>query len=553
MSTPSLRNLSSILGRLKPFESNANNSAASALDRLEQAMSSTPQVERTPAAPPMQYPPSGYTVEDDSVDTVEAPPQRIDNRSEPAGEAAPAYVPPPPPEPVPPPTFESSEKLEEVAKQFSGPRDQPLNELRPPVPETMEHTGLSSKLIEQLIVKLIYYRGGMVGRELAEELGLQFSVIDVILDELKRNHHVTVKSSLGVGMISARFELSDSGRVIARDYIELNAYAGRAPVPLYQYVDIVRRQKQRDSWLTMDMLKEAYQHMVVTDLILNQIGPAVNSGKSFLIYGMPGNGKTFLAEALHHLDKSMIYIPYAIEHQGLIIQMFDPLYHTPEDTPISEILSITTESYDRRWFRSRRPFIVSGGELTLDALDLSYNATAKTYDAPLHMKANNGIYLVDDFGRQKVTPTEVLNRWIIPMERRIDFLTCQNGSKMHVPFEVFLVFSTNLKPDDLGDEAFLRRIQYKMLMRSPDEYEFAAIFKKYAESQGLSVTPKLIVDFLEKYYRNKKKPKRRCHPRDILTHAIDIIRFERRDWLLTQEVLDHAFESCFVAVDEEMS
>ena len=219
---------------------------------------------------------------------------------------------------------------------------------------------------------------------------------------------------------------------------------------------------------------------------------------------------------------------------------------------VSSSISNLSGAHDRRWFRSRRPFIVSGGELTLETLDLSYNAVAKTYDAPLHMKANNGIYLIDDFGRQKVTPAEVLNRWIIPMERRIDFLSFQNGSKMHVPFEVFLVFSTNLKPNDLGDEAFLRRIQYKMLMKSPDEFEFASIFKKFAESQGLSTTPKMIVDFLEKHYRKAKKARRRCHPRDILTHAVDIIRFERRPWELTTEVLDHAFESCFVAVDEEI-
>ncbi len=502
MDTSSLRSLSSILNRKKPIT-----------EAIPVAIGSGP--------------PSGYTVhkEDQEGRGEEQSSAHLESHIEEAAE------------------------IKNVSTTIANPE-----ELRPPTPESIEHTGLSVKLIEQLIIKSIYYHGDMLGRELSSELGLQFSVIEHIIDALKRNHYVLVKSSLGVGTISSRLELSDAGRELAREYIDSNAYSGKAPVPLYQYVDIVGRQKAREAWLTMDMLKDCYKHMVVTDQILGQIGPAVNAGKSFLIYGMPGNGKTYLAEALHHLDKTMIYIPYAIEHQGLIIQMFDPLYHTPEEAP-SDAASNSSISdagaHDRRWFRSRRPFIVSGGELTLETLDLSFNAVAKTYDAPLHMKANNGIYLIDDFGRQKVTPAEVLNRWIIPMERRVDFLTFQNGTKIHVPFEVFLVFSTNLKPEGLGDEAFLRRIQYKMLMKSPDEYEFASIFKKYAESQGLTSTPKMIVDFLEKNYRKTKKPRRRCHPRDVLTHAIDIIRFERREWELTPEVLDHAFHSCFVSVDED--
>ena len=535
MDPSSLRSLSSILARNKPASKDSLSALAGRL--AEEPLA-------TVYTKPKVSPPSGYTIDDEEEQTP----------------APKAYAPivPPPPGPVADP-----DEDEEDEETFSAPASIPLigsppqsiglGELKPPTPESIEHTGLSAKLIEQLIVKMIYYRGQIVGHELAAELGLQFSVIDGIMDQLKSSYHIIVRSSLGMGMISSRFELTDSGRTLAREYIETSAYSGKAPVPLFQYVDIVRRQKQRDSWLNMDMLKDCYKHMVVTDQILNQVGPAVNAGKSFLIYGMPGNGKTYLAEALNNLDKTMIYIPYAIEAQGMIIQLYDPLYHTPEDTTADEPSSMSNAgAHDRRWFRSRRPFIVSGGELTLDTLDLSYNSQAKSYDAPLHMKANNGIYLIDDFGRQKVTPAEVLNRWIIPMERRVDFLSFQNGTKMHVPFEVFLVFSTNLKPDDLGDEAFLRRIQYKMLMRSPDDFEFASIFKRFAESQNLPTTPKLIVDFINRQYRKSKKAKRRCQPRDILTHAIDIIRFERREWELTPDVLDKAFESCFVQVDEEM-
>jgi hypothetical protein len=324
------------------------------------------------------------------------------------------------------------------------------------------------------------------------------------------------------------------------------------PVPLYQYAEMVRHQKQGDGWLTMEALRDAYKHMVVTEDLLNAIGPAVNSGKSFLIYGQPGNGKTFLAEALFNVDPSYIYVPHAIECQGMIIQMFDPVYHHPVDDESDQISAFTTEAtYDKRWFKTRRPFIVSGGELDLKMLDLSYNQVAKFYDAPLQLKANNGIYLIDDFGRQKVTPAEVLNRWIVPMERRIDFLSFVNGTKMTVPFECFLIFSTNLKPDQLGDEAFLRRIQYKMLMRSPGEDEFINIFTKFAESKGLACSRELAAWFLEKYYRGTGKPKRRCHPRDVLSHAIDIMRFERRPLELTPEILDKAFHSNFVSDVED--
>ncbi len=383
-------------------------------------------------------------------------------------------------------------------------------------------------------------------------MGVNFSVIEMILENLKRQHLLMVKSSLGMGSVSAIFTLTENARNMAREYLETNQYAGRIPVPLEQYVVGVKMQRQKGDWLSKDMLRKAYRHMVVSDQILSQIGPAVNAGKSFLIYGQPGNGKTFLAEALFNIDSDPIYIPFAIEYQGHIIQIHDPIYHQRLDEDAPEISAFHHESKsDGRWFQSKRPFIVTGGELSLEMLDLSFNPASKVYDAPFQLKANNGIYLIDDFGRQKASPAEILNRWIVPMERRIDFLTFRTGGKAQVPFECFLVFSTNLRPQDLGDEAFLRRIQYKMFLRSPNEMEFMSILERYVQSQKLEYDRTSLEEFLDRHYRTTKKKLRRCHPRDVVSHAIDLIRFERLPYKLTREVLDRAFDMTFVSEEYE--
>ncbi|MEO8098919.1 MAG: hypothetical protein ABI811_14550 [Acidobacteriota bacterium] len=419
--------------------------------------------------------------------------------------------------------------------------------VRPPVPVSIEDSGISISVIEQLILKYLYFRGELLGREIASLLGLDFSLIDEILESHKRTHTVGVRKSLGMGNSSGVFFLTEAGRATTREHLDNNQYAGPAPVPLYQYVEVVRHQKLKNNWLNPESLKVAFNHLVVEQDILSKIGPAVNSNKSFLIYGQPGNGKTALAEALFKVETAPIYMPYAIESQGNIIQVYDPIYHQKIDDDQPSVLSLGRDSgFDGRWFKCKRPFIVTGGELTMDMLDLSYNSVSKVYDAPFQVKANNGIYLVDDFGRQKATPAEILNRWIVPMERHIDYLSFVSGGKMTVPFEAFLIFSTNLRPDNLGDEAFLRRIQYKMFLRSPNVPEYIQIFERFAASKQLACPPGLAEAFIEKHYVQGGKRYRRCHPRDIISHAIDIINFENRPKELTLDLMDHAFHSCFV-------
>ena len=423
----------------------------------------------------------------------------------------------------------------------------------PQIPESLEQTGLAESTVEQLILKILYFRGDLYGQDLSTAIGLRYSVIGDIVEQLKLRHHIQVKRSLGMGSVGSVFSLTETGRARAREALEANQYAGPAPVPLAQYVEVIRQQRQREGWLTKEALRRAFQGMVLTEHLLSQIGPAVSSANSLLIYGKPGDGKTFLVEQLNNLESAPIYLPHAIDCQGNIVQVFDPIYHQRLDDDEPEQPSVLTVSessgHDRRWLKCKRPFIVSGGELSLDMLDLRYNQNSKIYEAPFQLKANNGIYLIDDFGRQRATPAEVLNRWIVPMERRVDYLSFLTGGKMTAPFETFLVFSTNLNPEDLGDEAFLRRIQYKMLLRGPSESEFVRIFENFCTTRKIPCTRSVVLRFIEKHYRDGKQF-RRCHPRDVLSHVLNLIHFEKLPLELTEQILDRAFESCFLQENE---
>jgi len=429
-----------------------------------------------------------------------------------------------------------------MAESISFPHLAPPRE-----PDSMEDTGLADSTVERLILNILYSRGDLYGQDLSSAIGLRFSVIQGIVESLKVRHHVHIKRSVGMGGVGAQYALTESGRALAHESLAVNQYTGPAAVPLAQYIEQVRRQRPQPGWLTAAALSHALSGMVITQQVLSQVGPAVSSGNSMLVYGKPGDGKTFLIESLNNIEAMPVFVPHAIECQGNIVQVFDPIYHHPIKEDLPSVLTISREaSYDRRWIRCKRPFIVSGGELSLDMLDLRYNQISKVYEAPFQLKANNGIYLIDDFGRQRATPAEVLNRWIVPMERRVDYLTFLTGGKMTAPFDAFVVFSTNLNPADLGDEAFLRRIQYKMLLRGPSVAEFVRIFESACAARSLPCAPGLVDRFIEKRYKRTGKVFRRCHPRDVICHAWDLMHFEDLPLDLTDEILNRAFESCFV-------
>jgi len=421
----------------------------------------------------------------------------------------------------------------------------------PSAPESLKETGLAETLIEQLLLKILYYRGELYGQGLSGAVGLKFSVIQPLVEALVQSHQIQVRRSLGFGSFGSVFALTDEGRIRARNYIDDNQYGGAAPVTLLQYEKMVRRQRPRAGWLTKEAIRHALRGMVVSERLLSQVGPAVSAGNSLLLYGKPGDGKTFLIESLTNLERAPVFVPHAVECQGNIIRVYDPVYHKRIEEEEPSEAAVLDAGYDRRWAKCERPFIMSGGELSLDMLDLRYNRTSKVYEAPFQLKANNGIYLIDDFGRQRATPIEVFNRWIVPMERRADYLTFVTGGRMTVPFETFLVFSTNLNPADFGDEAFLRRIQYKILLRGPSEDEFIQIFENVCAFENIACGPALVRKFIQKRYRPARKPFRRCQPRDLLLHALNLIHFENLPPALDEEILDRSFENCFLHEHEE--
>ena len=419
-----------------------------------------------------------------------------------------------------------------------------------PAPVTsLQEAGVTSSLAEQLVLKNLYFRGEVGGRELARVLGFQFSVIETVVEGLKRQRLIEAKRSSGFGNVSSQFALSEEGRARAKDYLETNQFMGPAPVPLEQYVAAVERQKLKPGWLTRDKLEEAFTGAIVTDEFYSKLGPAVNSFKSLLIYGKPGNGKSFLSEQLARIDSAPIYIPYVLEAEGQIIKVFDSLYHEKIDTGEESVLMASEPKFDQRWAKCKRPFLTTGGELGMDMLDLMYIDAAKIYDAPYQLKANNGIYLIDDFGRQQISPAALLNRWIYPLNRSRDYLSFQTGTKIEVPFECFLIFSSNLDPNDLGDEAFLRRLEYKMFMENPSDEEFTAIFNDYCRQMNIECPAGLLTDIIEEHYKKTGRRFRRCHPRDVINIAADLLKFEKLPYALDRDVIDRAFELKFVAME----
>ncbi|MGC2424785.1 MAG: ATPase [Nitrospirota bacterium] len=409
----------------------------------------------------------------------------------------------------------------------------------PPPPSSAEETGLKRDFLIELALKQVFYLGTFTIPELSERLKLPHNIITGLVQDMRQSKFCEVKGGSAYQSVTYSFSVTAEGRNRAMELLEKNSYVGPAPVPLQDYWMMAERNTVRNVCLNRADMERAFSPYVVTERLFDQFGAAVNSGKSMFVYGPAGNGKTVLAEALGRVMEEVVCIPHAVAVERELIRVYDPVNHRAAEDGAHG-------NYDQRWVLCKRPIVMVGGELTLKMLDLDFSPIHKFYEAPFQMKANGGVFIIDDFGRQMIRPRDLLNRWIVPLERRSDFLTLHTGKKFEIPFDELVIFATNLEPRELADEAFLRRIHYKIRVDHPSAGEFKEIFRRVCADKGIEYSEEAVDYLLNERYAKTGTKLNACHPRDIVEQIIDISKYKKMKPVLTMDILQEVWNNYFI-------
>lgn len=417
----------------------------------------------------------------------------------------------------------------------------------PRQPRTMRETGISPAMIEKIIMRYLFQVGMETTRKIAGQTKLPFKVIEPMLKQLRQDKHIDLAGTTSTG--DSEFVITESGRDRARRYSEECTYFGSVPVSLEDYIASVNAQTIAGQIVTKQDLSRAFEGLIINEAMMNRLGPAINSGRGMFLFGEPGNGKTSIAERVTEAFGTSIWIPRAIAIEGDIMRIFDPAVHEEVEDQSQSTGLLDSLDIDRRWVHVKRPTVIAGGELTMNELEISLNPTSRICESPLQVKSNCGTLVIDDFGRQKMPVDMLLNRWIVPLEKRYDFLNMPNGKKIQIPFDQLIVFSTNLEPKDLVDGAFLRRIPYKIEVPDPSEAEFRSLFQIMCGKLNFPFDPSAIGYLIDTHYKSSGRPFRLCQPRDLLLQVRNYCQFHSVPLKLSPEAFDAAVLNYFSVME----
>ena len=416
-----------------------------------------------------------------------------------------------------------------------------------PQPRTIRETGLADNFLGDLVCKHLHDAGVLDMSRLVERLALPGTVLEEVLTFLRKDGRVEILGQSGGQAL--RYGLTERGRSAARDALARSGYIGAAPYPVSAYRSLIKMQTIHHGRINSDDMHSAFGAVVLADSMLDQLGVAMNSGRAIMIYGPAGTGKTYISSRLIRLFDEAIWVPYAIAINEAVIEIFDPQVHQRLDACEQQNSLLLSEGIDRRLLCCKRPIVITGGELSMEQLDVRYDHSTRQYQAPLQLKASNGLFIIDDMGRQRMPPAALLNRWIVPMEEKRDFLNLGGGRHCELPFDLILVFSTNLNPLELADEAFLRRIGYKLQFGYLEPVDYERIWRQETERLGVPYDPLLLNYVLRELYESENMPLVPCHPRDLLSMALDRQRYLGGSGPLSPQELEWAWRNYFVQLD----